>query len=69
MNEILLKGLKAFAVGVIGAMVFDLDKYVSAINEADDNQPLPTFDWKLAVIRWLKGGATAVAGVFGIDAI
>ena len=67
MNEIIIKTLKAFAVGVIGGIVFDLQKWVEGVDE--ETGKIPVFDWKLAVKRWVKAGLTAVGGIWGISVI
>lgn len=59
MNELLIKVIKGAAIGFLGAVMFDLQKW----NEAAG---FP-FDWKTAVIRWVKGAATGAAGALGLS--
>jgi hypothetical protein len=60
MNELLVKALKGAALGFLGAVMFDLQKWNESVGFA--------FDWKTAAIRWVKGAATGAAGAVGISA-
>ena len=58
MNELLVKVIKGAAIGFLGALMFDLQKW----NESTG----ATFDWKVAAVRWVKGAATGAAGALGL---
>ncbi len=60
MNELLVKALKGAALGFLGAVMFDLQKWNEAVGFS--------FNWKTAVVRWVKGAATGAAGAVGISA-
>ena len=59
MNELLIKVIKGAAIGFLGAVMFDLQKWNESVGFG--------FDWKIAGIRWLKGAATGAAGALGIS--
>jgi len=59
MNELLVKVIKGAAIGFLGAIMFDLQKWNEAVGA--------TFDWKTAVVRWVKGAATGAAGALGLS--
>jgi hypothetical protein len=63
MNELLKKSLSGAASGFVAAVIVDLNAF--------QNSPglIKTFDWKLALTRWLSGslsGALAGAGLGSI---
>jgi len=60
MNELLIKALKGAAIGFLGAVLFDLQKWNESVGFA--------FDWKTAVVRWVKGAVAGAAGAVGISA-
>jgi hypothetical protein len=59
MNELLIKALKGAAIGFLGAVMFDLQKWNESVGFS--------FDWKIAVVRWAKGAATGAAGALGLS--
>ena len=59
MNELLIKVIKGAAIGFLGAVMFDLQKWNEAVGFS--------FDWKIAAIRWAKGAATGAAGAVGLS--
>jgi hypothetical protein len=59
MNELLVKALKGAALGFISALLFDLQKWNEAVGTS--------FDWKIAIVRWVKGAATGAAGAVGLS--
>ena len=60
MNELLIKVGKGAALGLVGAFVFDLQKWKEADGIA--------FDWKKAFPRWIKGAVTGACGALGVSA-
>jgi hypothetical protein len=60
MNELFVKIIKGALLGFLGAVMFDLQKWNEAVGFS--------FDWKTAVVRWVKGAATGAAGAVGISA-
>lgn len=58
MNELLVKVIKGAAIGFLGALMFDLQKWNEAVGFS--------FDWKIAGVRWVKGAATGAAGALGL---
>ncbi len=59
MNELFVNIIKGAAIGFLGALLFDLQKWNEAVGA--------TFDWKTAGVRWLKGAATGAAGALGLS--
>jgi hypothetical protein len=60
MNELLVKALKGAAIGFLGAVMFDLQKWNESVGFS--------FDWKIAGIRWVKGAAAGALGALGVSA-
>jgi hypothetical protein len=60
MNELLAKALKGAALGFLGAVMFDLQKWNESVGFG--------FDWNIAVKRWIKGAVTGAAGALGVSA-
>ena len=60
MNELLIKIVKGAAIGFLGALMFDLQKWNEAVGA--------TFDWKTAVVRWVKGAVAGALGAVGVSA-
>ena len=60
MNELLVKALKGAAIGFLGAVMFDLQKWNEAVGAS--------FDWKVAVVRWIKGAVAGALGALGVSA-
>jgi hypothetical protein len=71
------KIILGFVAGVVGAVAFDFQKYYEALDKAADmldptvdwESVMPKFDWKLAVIRWIKGGVTGAIGAAGLGGL
>ena len=60
MNELLIKVGKGAALGLVGAVMFDLQKWNESVGFG--------FDWKIAVKRWIKGAVTGAAAALGVSA-
>ena len=60
MNELLVKALKGAAIGFLGAVLFDLQKWNEAVGFS--------FNWKIAGIRWVKGAVAGALGALGVSA-
>ena len=60
MNELLIKALKGAAIGFLGAVMFDLQKWNESVGFS--------FDWKVAVVRWVKGAVAGALGALGVSA-
>jgi hypothetical protein len=59
MNELLIKVVKGAVIGLLGAVMFDLQKWNESVGFS--------FDWKVAAVRWLKGAVTGAAGALGLS--
>jgi hypothetical protein len=60
MNELLIKVGKGAALGLVGAIAFDVQKW--------NEQSGTAFDWKIALPRWVKGAVTGALGALGVSA-
>ena len=60
MNELFVKIIKGAAIGFLGAVMFDLQKWNEAVGFS--------FDWKIAGVRWLKGAVAGALGALGVSA-
>ena len=60
MNELLIKVIKGAAIGFLGSLMFDLQKWNESVG-------FP-FDWKTAAIRWVKGAVAGALGAVGVSA-
>ena len=60
MNELLIKALTGAAIGFLGAVMFDLQKWNEAVGFS--------FDWKVAGVRWVKGAVAGALGALGVSA-
>ena len=60
MNELLIKVIKGAAIGFLGAVMFDLQKWNEAVGFS--------FDWKIALVRWVKGAVAGALGAVGVSA-
>ena len=60
MNELLVKIIKGALLGFLGALMFDLQKWNESVGFS--------FDWKVAVVRWVKGAVAGALGALGVSA-
>ena len=60
MNELLVKVIKGAAIGFLGALMFDLQKWNESVGFS--------FDWKIALVRWVKGAVAGALGAAGVSA-
>jgi hypothetical protein len=47
-------------LGFLGAVMFDLQKWNEAVGFS--------FDWKIALVRWVKGAVAGALGALGVSA-